>query len=994
MDRDERNRMIVESDEPAPELAERLGVSRSTVYAVRQKARLASDDGAEPEAFNQTPALNRRLLFTQETLSGLNRWGGAVHEEFQRELQDDGGVEIFTEMAVHPVAAAVLFAIEMAQRQVEWFVQPASDEERDQRAAEYVDSCLQDMRQTWDDVVSQVFTMLKYGYAVCELVYKRRLGQKPSKYTPDPARSRFDDGLIGWRGWQFISPRSMPAGDRWVFDDHGRVQAIKQQPAPDYVERVVPMEKALLFRTKVEWDNPEGTSILRPMYQPWYYATNLAEVEAIGAERMGTGIPVVYLGDNTKKSGADSDFDTAQDIVRNVRTDEQMGIVIPYAKMGAGAAENTGMLFELVSPPSRGIVNFNEVITRYEQRMAMTALAQFIFLGMTKVGTQALAETTVDVFQLAITAWSDMIAAVMNRFAIPRLMALNPFQIEALPTLDHSDVSVPNLGQVAAYVNQLVGAEVLTPDERLETYLRELGGLPEKSETEVKVTAEAAPEEEEAAELALEEFAEAFALKTIIGALAREEETGKFARGTGAALSEDEKRAAFLGEALVSGKASPAQAAQLTRLGLMERKAGKTVLTAGGRDLARVLGRKPRQGVKTLAAMLGKRRTKKRTARRAAAGAAGRKGRKGKAKKAKGGKKKKAGGKPSKEEEEEKKILEEKKDILDRLVEDGGLSPDMAEAFLLIYESENPNLAAGEYDEAIQGAMTALGLLSGEGKVTDEGKRLARALRNEDWDTIADVLGEEMTDAADALYSSDYADLLDEEFAQRLKQGGPKWERATNAYELELRRTYQAWADETARALEGVDDEREFNEKLERAVEALVAALILLGRRNLPGATALGLGDVLMSPDGIGQVSEVLAQNEALIETSLAPAIRDKVERQVGEDPMIRADRASLAAILMTFLARVGSYAGAFWGLIHWGVADRIRQRSNRARAVLDPRAKHCPQCPEYAGVYDSIEALVNTTGGMPGLWDSDCVGNCRCHVEEEVKPGVWVRVS
>jgi len=785
----------------------------------------------------------------------------------------------------------------------------------------------------------------------------------------------------------------MPAGDRWQFDDYGRVQAVKQQPAPDYVERVVPIEKALLFRTKVEWGNPEGQSILRPMYQPWYYATNLAEVEAIGAERMGTGIPVVYLGDNTKKQGANSDFDTAQDIVRNVRTDEQMGIVIPYAKMGGGAAENTGMLFELVSPPSRGIVNFNEVITRYEQRMAMTALAQFIFLGMTKVGTQALAETTVDVFQLAIAAWSDMITAVVNRFAIPRLMSLNPFQIKELPMLEHSDVAVPNLGQVATFVNQMVGSEVLTPDERLETYLRELAGLPEKGETEIEVTAEAAPEE--AAEAGtLEEFCECYALRTILGALAREEETGKFARGTGAALSEEEKAAAFLGEALVSGKASSVQARQLARLGLMERKAGKMMLTAPGRELARVLDRKPRQGVKTLAAMLAKAGVKPKKRRAAKAGAAGKKTR-GKAKKAKGGKKKKAGGKPSKEEEEEKKLLEEKKDVLDRLVEDGGLSPDMAEAFLLIYESENPNLAAGGYDEAIQAAMGELGLLTAEGAVTDAGKRLARALRNEDWDTIGEVLGEEMTDdPGELLFSSSDQDLLDEEFAQRLKQGGPKWERATNAYELELRRTYQAWADDTARVLAETDDEQEFNEKLDEAVEALIAMLILLGRRKLPEAYQLGLAGLPSSPQGIQELSQALASNEEFLLNSLDPGVRAKVRQRTSDDPLIKTDQASLAAVFATFLARVGSYAGAFWALIMRAAVDRVRQRPEepRVRWVLDERAKHCRDCPRLASIYNNIEELLLTTGGhVPGSGGTECLSNCRCHLEFKKKES-WVR--
>jgi hypothetical protein len=191
------------------------------------------------------------------------------------------------------------------------------------------------------------------------------------------------------------------------------------------------MEKALLFRTTVEFDNPEGLSILRPMYQSWYYAENLSEVEAIAAERMGTGIPVIYLGnDCTTTDDENSHYTLAVDTTRNVRVDEQMGLVFDKPKMGMApegtgilmAPEGTGILFELVSPPSQGLIDFSELIDRHEKRMAMTVLAQFIFLGMLQVGTQALNQSSTDTFQMSIAAWSDSVAAVINRYAVPRLV--------------------------------------------------------------------------------------------------------------------------------------------------------------------------------------------------------------------------------------------------------------------------------------------------------------------------------------------------------------------------------------------------------------------------------------------------------------------------------------------------------------------------------------------------------------------------------------------
>jgi hypothetical protein len=197
MKREERKRIVATSQASVRELADQFGVSTQTIYRDRQENALTQPQrGAEPFAMRNA---NRGMLFSQEMRSGIEYHGGQVSEEFQRELQDDGGVRLYTEMATNPVVAAVLFAIEMAQRQVSWYVEPGGEKDSDQKAAEFVDECLNDMSATWDDVVSQVFSMLTYGFSVCELVYKKRLGQKPGNYTEDAGRSRFSDGRIGWR---------------------------------------------------------------------------------------------------------------------------------------------------------------------------------------------------------------------------------------------------------------------------------------------------------------------------------------------------------------------------------------------------------------------------------------------------------------------------------------------------------------------------------------------------------------------------------------------------------------------------------------------------------------------------------------------------------------------------------------------------------------------------------------------------------------------------
>jgi len=254
----------------------------------------------------------------------------------------------YREMVLNdPTIAAVVFAISHALKQPEHRVKPASDKEPDKAAAEFIGSCLDDMSYSWMDTKTFIVApMLEQGVSLLELVYKKRLGATPPKYVDNPASSKFDDGRIGWRKWTPRPVESLAPGSEWIFDANGGVNGINQIDTYGTGQVYsIPIAKLLHFRSSVHPHNtPEPPPITRPAYVPYIYTTNFQEIEGIGIERDLQGLPVMYLG-----SDAGSLYDTAKTVVTNVRVDEQMGLVIPYAKMGQGAAEGRGVLFELVS---------------------------------------------------------------------------------------------------------------------------------------------------------------------------------------------------------------------------------------------------------------------------------------------------------------------------------------------------------------------------------------------------------------------------------------------------------------------------------------------------------------------------------------------------------------------------------------------------------------------------------------------------------------------
>lgn len=127
---------------------------------------------------------------------GQRRYGGVIYEEFLHELRGKRGIEAYREMSENDdVVGAILFAIEMLVRQTDWNVEPGGDSQADIDAAEFVESCMNDMQNTWIDTISEILSFLTFGWSYHEIVYKRRMGRTKDGRT----RSKYADGLIGWR---------------------------------------------------------------------------------------------------------------------------------------------------------------------------------------------------------------------------------------------------------------------------------------------------------------------------------------------------------------------------------------------------------------------------------------------------------------------------------------------------------------------------------------------------------------------------------------------------------------------------------------------------------------------------------------------------------------------------------------------------------------------------------------------------------------------------
>lgn len=452
--------------------------------------RVPASDAPDVSQGYRAPPMVPDMAWRTVGSSGLRQYSGWVREEFLPQLRGRQAARTYREMMDNsPTVGAILFAIQQSMRQVAWRVEAPDDRPESVEGAEFLESCMEDMSHTWPDFVSESLSMLPYGYAPHEIVYKRRSGPQKRKADGTKVRSsKFDDGKIGWAK---LPLRGQDTILKWFFDEEGDITGLTQQPwFGGLID--IPIEKLLLFRPRPWKNNPEGYSILRTAYRSWWFTKRLEEQEAIALERM-SGTPEYRVPNelleaaNAGDQNASAALAAFKSIVTGIKLDEQMGLITPSdTYQNADGTRSNVPMYEFrynVPQGSRTGVNFDPSIQRYKLDIMTSVLADFLVLGHQSRGTQNLASTKVDLFFQATEGWLQSNAAVLNDYGVERLWELNGDPEDTKPRLEPDMPKRVDLDSLGNYVLQMAQAGArLFPDDDLENYLRDVADLPELSE--------------------------------------------------------------------------------------------------------------------------------------------------------------------------------------------------------------------------------------------------------------------------------------------------------------------------------------------------------------------------------------------------------------------------------------------------------------------------------------------------------------------------------
>ena len=360
-------------------------------------------------------------------------------EEYNTVVAGIRGLEVFDRMRRSD--ATVRRALRIAKTPVlsgRWYISSADPgNTRHDNVRDFVKWCLfSNMRSSWTQFLTEALTMLEFGYSFFEKVYM-------NESTPFGMRTVLKE----------MAPRSPFDVEYWRYDNKGRPTSVEMRGF-DTEQVVIPYEKLITFSMDKENNNIEGVSLLRSAYKHWYFKDNLYKIDAIQKERHGIGIPIIKLPHNFNKK----DLEEASDVGKNLRTNEQAHVVLP-----PGWELNFA---EIKGQP----VNPMESIMHHDACIERNVLADFLSTS----GSEA-AEVQSTLFLKATRYLADILRDEINHRVIPELVRYNyGTRVREFPKLEVRRVAEESALRVLTFaMRNLVGADILRPDDELERWVRE-----------------------------------------------------------------------------------------------------------------------------------------------------------------------------------------------------------------------------------------------------------------------------------------------------------------------------------------------------------------------------------------------------------------------------------------------------------------------------------------------------------------------------------------
>jgi hypothetical protein len=143
----------------------------------------------------------------------------------------------------------------------------------------------------------------------------------------------------------------------------------------------------------------------------------------------------------------------------------------------------TGYDIGLMNSGGQRAISAREAIRGYQREIGINFNTQFQQLGTDGVGSNALSSDQTNMFMIGLGSVLCSIRDTLNRDPVNEVQELNGYKVEDRAQLEFGDLEKPDMVRFATAMKTLVDATIITPDEPLERYVRDVLQLPKRDES-------------------------------------------------------------------------------------------------------------------------------------------------------------------------------------------------------------------------------------------------------------------------------------------------------------------------------------------------------------------------------------------------------------------------------------------------------------------------------------------------------------------------------
>ena len=388
----------------------------------------------------------------EEDLSKL--WKGKKKKDFLNEMVSND-----------PYCSAWINAKNAIALKPDWGIKPKEGVEETKKAKEYAEliegMLFKDMSTTFNSFILNSVTMAEYGFALSEIVLKKRNGKTDNSMTS----SLYNDGLFGIAK---LAPRWQNSITKWDIDNNGNIENVYQKG--DFANDIkIPYKKVLHFVMNGYNGNPEGESVLRGAFVSYYNKKNIERIQRETFERGFSGIldiqvPPRYLSKKVSSTEALEVRKNLEAFMKNVKQGKEAGIIRPFSK---------DFVIELIQGKTGTGLDPDKMIDRYNTEIVLCLLSDS-FMGKNKVYQGASGEQTkTKLYKSFIGIILDEIKEQVNKKLIPMLFEVNNLDSELMPYLDYGNLDDLDLQAVSWFIQSVAktAGPLITPTYELNNYL-------------------------------------------------------------------------------------------------------------------------------------------------------------------------------------------------------------------------------------------------------------------------------------------------------------------------------------------------------------------------------------------------------------------------------------------------------------------------------------------------------------------------------------------